>query len=84
MSVEAEMQELRSKQQTLDHALQELMKVVAGTHEVVTLILKDQLEMRQEMRTELVEIKAFMKQKNKRSDTTEELLIQIVNNLASK
>ena len=78
------MQELRSKQQTLDHALQELMKVVAGTHEVVTLILKDQLEMRQEMRTELVDIKKFMQQQNKRSDTTEELLIQIVNNLASK
>ena len=78
------MQELRSKQQTLDHALQELMKVIAGTHEVVTLILKDQLEMRQEMRAELAEIKNFMRQQNKRSDTTEELLIQIVNNLASK
>ena len=78
------MQELRWKQQTLDHALQELMKVVGGTHEVVTLILKDQLEMRKEMRTELVGIKKFMQQKNNRSDTTEELLIQIVKNLASK
>ena len=50
MSLETEMQELRSKQETLDHALQELMKVVGGTHEVVTLVLKDQLEMHKEIR----------------------------------
>ena len=80
MSLETEMQELRSEQQTLDHALRELMKVVGGTHEVVTLILKDQLEMRQELR----EIRGNQLENNKRFDKIEELLIQIVNNLASK
>lgn len=74
------MQELRSKQKALDHALQELMKVVGGTHEVVTLILKDQLEAHKEMR----EMRQEIKQQSTRCEKMEELLIQIVNNLASK
>ena len=49
MSLEAEVQELRSKHKTLDAAFTDMMKIIGGTHEVVTLILKEQLEMRKEM-----------------------------------
>ena len=50
MSLENRVQILESKHQSLDAAFRDLMKVVAGTHEVVTLILKEQLEVRRELR----------------------------------
>ncbi|MGI9283606.1 MAG: hypothetical protein ACR2PX_28860 [Endozoicomonas sp.] len=72
MSLEADVQELRSKQNTLDAAFTNMMKVIGGTHEVVTLILKEQLEMRKEqlemrkeqigMRKEMIEFRKETKE----------------------
>ncbi len=49
MSLETEVQELKLNHKTLDAAFHDMMKIIGGTHEVVTLILKEQLEIRKEM-----------------------------------
>ena len=62
MSLEAEVQELRLKHKTLNAAFSDMMRVIGGTHEVVTLILKDQLEMRKEGIEFRKEMEAFRKE----------------------
>ncbi len=61
MSLESRVDMLESKHHSLDYTLRDLIRVVGATHEVVALILKEQLAMRKEqieMRAELCEIKA--------------------------
>lgn len=64
------------------------MKVVSGTHEVVGMILKEQLELRKEqmeLRKGLVEMKALQnvryEEQSKHNIRVEDILIQIINGL---
>lgn len=49
MTIEARVLTLESKCETLDFSLRELMKMLGATHEVVTMLLKEQLDMKKEM-----------------------------------
>ena len=84
MSLEIEVQELKSKHQSLDHIVRDLMRVVGGAHEVVSLILKEQPEIRKELIEFRKETQCTLERQDRRTDKIEELLIQIVNNLASQ
>ena len=80
MSLEARVEHLESKFDTLDSSMRELMRVVSGTHEVVGLILKDQMEMRKELfefKGEVrTEFKAVRSEFNERFDQLELLIRQ--------
>ena len=75
---------LEAKVNALDHAFHENNKIQEATHGVVSLVLNELRENHEDYERFKSEVQAFMKQQNKRSETMEELLIQIVNNLASK
>ena len=70
MSLEARVTTLEQKVEHLEHAFHENNKILGATHGVVSLILNEQRE----------KFKAV----DRRFDKSEELLIQIVNHLASK
>ena len=78
MSLETRVESLESKHENLDAAVREMMKVIGGTHEVVTLILKEQLEMRKEQFEFKREVKAGFKELNSRFDQLELLIRQKV------
>lgn len=84
MSLESQILQLKAKNKALDDAFQDFHRVVHGTHEVVSLILKEQREYYGKMEYRLEQLEHFAKRQDKRSDKMEELLIQIVNNLAGK
>ena len=84
MSLESQVLQLKAKHKMLDDAFQEFHQVVHGTQEVVSLILKEQREYYGKMEYRLEQLEHFAKQQDKRSDKMEELLVQIVNSLASK
>lgn len=77
MSVEARVR-------ALDYAFHENNKVIEATHGVVSLVLEEQREHHKDYEQFKGEVREFMRLQNKRSETMEELLIQIVNNLASR
>ncbi|UYM16738.1 hypothetical protein [Endozoicomonas euniceicola] len=86
MNLEARVTALEHKVDQPDHALHENNKILEATHGVVCLILNEQCEKFRKLEKELQDQK-FQDQKkenNKRFNTFEELLIQIVNNLAGK
>lgn len=49
MSLEARVTKLEQRQAAMEVAIKDLVKVVAGTHEIVVLILKEQMELRKEL-----------------------------------
>ena len=75
---------LEARVNALEHAFHENNKILEATHGVVSLILNEQREHHKDYKQFKSEVNEFMKQQNKRSDKMEELLIQIINNLASK
>ena len=80
MSLEARVAVLEDKQENLDHAFHELTKIVEATHGVVSLMLNEQRDTKKIVDSLVLRAD----QHDKRFDKIEELLIQIVNNLASK
>lgn len=74
MSLEARVAELEENRVHWDQAL-------TGVEGTVALILKEQVEQKKELKKE---IRENQRENNKRFNKIEELLIQIVNNLASK
>ena len=80
MSLGARVTELESKQQHLDYAFHELIKIVEATHGVVSLVLNEQRDTKKAVDA----LTTRADQHDRRFDKIEELLIQIVNNLASK
>ena len=81
MSLEARVTALEHKVDQLDHAFHENNKILEATHGVVSLTLNEQREKFRKLEKELQDQK---RENNKRFNTIEELLIQIVNNLASQ
>ena len=75
MNLENRVRSLEAKQKSLDTAFREMMKVIAGTHEVVGLILKEQLEMRIEMKEFRSDMESF-KQETRENFRQVELLIR--------
>lgn len=80
MSLGARVSEWENKQQHLDHAFHELTRVVEATHSVVSIGLNEQRDIKKAVDA----LTARADQHDGRFDKVEELLIQIVNNLASK
>lgn len=74
MSLEARVKALELKFEELDHGVHENNKILEATHGVVSLVLNEQREKFRKMEQE----------NDKRFNKIEELLIQIVNNLASR
>ena len=68
----------------LDYAFHENNRILEATHGVVSLVLNELRENHKDYERFKREVQEFMRQQNKRSETMEKLLIQIVNNLASK
>ncbi|AMO58291.1 hypothetical protein GZ77_21420 [Endozoicomonas montiporae] len=81
MSLEARVTKLERKVEQLDHAFHENNKTLEATHGVVSLILNEQ---REKFRKLEEDIQTTRNANNKRFNKIEELLIQIVNHLASK
>ena len=95
MNLESRVQKLELGQEALDHTLQEVMKVVGATHEVVALILKEQQDTRKELSEFKGEVNARFQrveqrfdqqdkrfdQQDARFDKIEEILIQIIGRL---
>ncbi len=84
MGLESGVQPFENKHESLDYAVREMMKVVAGTHEVVTLILREQLEVRKdliELRGELNEFHSefiqFQKETRDNFSQMEQLIRQV-------
>ncbi|WP_257286525.1 hypothetical protein [Endozoicomonas sp. SESOKO1] len=89
---------LEARVNALDYAFHENNKILEATHGVVSLILNEQREKFKEIDAFIAEQKAFNKavvqrfeavdrrfdEVDRRFDKSEELLIQIVNHLASK
>ncbi|MCW7551166.1 hypothetical protein NX722_00520 [Endozoicomonas gorgoniicola] len=59
-------------------------QVLTGIEGTVALILKEQFDLKKEIQDQKRELQDQKRENNKRFNTIEELLIQIVNNLASK
>lgn len=75
---------LEARVNALDHTFLENNKLLEATHGVVAPVLNEQRENHKAYLEFKREVQEFIRQQNKRSDKMEELLIQIVNNLASK
>ena len=75
---------LEARVNTLEYAFHENNKILGATHGVVSLVLNEQRENHKDYERFKLEVLEFIRQQNKRTDKIEELLIQIVNNLASK
>ncbi|WP_422450591.1 hypothetical protein [Endozoicomonas sp. ALB091] len=75
---------LEAKVNALDYAFQENNKILEATHGVVSLILNEQREKFKEVDRRLDAVDRRFDAVDRRFDKTEELLIQIVNHLASK
>lgn len=80
MGLEARVAELENKQRNLDYSFHEFIKLVEATHGVVSLVLNEQREIKKTVEA----LVSRADQHDRRFDKVEELLIQIVNNLASK
>ncbi|WP_448217456.1 hypothetical protein [Endozoicomonas sp. 2B-B] len=77
MSLEARVTRLEQKVEHLEYAFRENNKILETTHGVVSLILNEQRE-------KFKAVDEKFKAVDRRFDKSEELLIQIVNHLASK
>ena len=82
MSLEFRVEKLESSHQNLDHAVRGLIKIVGGTHEVVILILKEQMEFRKQVEHRFVEVYRRFDHQDKRFDKIVETLVQIVSLLS--
>lgn len=95
MNPESRLRKVEMDQQSLDHAVRDLMKVVGATHEIVALILREQQEQHRELsefkdevRTQFYRVEQRFEQQDKRFDQQdkrfdkiEEILIQIIGRL---
>ncbi|PJE78800.1 hypothetical protein CI610_02256 [invertebrate metagenome] len=77
MSLETRVTALEYKVEQLDHAFHENSKVLEATHGVVSLLLNEQRE-------KFYKLEQRLGEHDRRFDKIEELLVQIVNTLASK
>ena len=84
MSLESQILQLKAKHTAMDGAFQNFQKIIQSTHDVVALVLKEQREYHGEVEYRLKKLEHLAEQQDKRTDKIEELLIQIVNNLASQ
>ena len=82
MSLESQLQQLKTKHKILDGAFQEFHKIVQGTQDVVSLVLKEQREYNGKTDYRLEALEKIASQHTRQLNKVEELLIQIVNNLA--
>ncbi|WP_062270735.1 hypothetical protein [Endozoicomonas arenosclerae] len=79
MSLEARVQQLEIKQRLQDDCLGRVIQVIDGTHEVVSLILKEQIETRKDIaaiNTRLDKIESHFSQFGTRFDQLELLIRQ--------
>ena len=84
MSLEARVTALEHKFEHLNDAFHENNKILEATHGVVSLILNEQREKNRNLDQFIAEQRIVNKENSLRFEKIEELLIQIVNNLASK
>ena len=80
MPLESRLSKVESKQRIQDDCFERMVSVIDGTHEVVSLVLKEQVETRKD----IASLTTRFDQQDRRIEKIEELLIQIVNNLANK
>ena len=87
MSLEARVTALEGRQHNLESAYHELVRVVDATHKVVSLSLNEQRDIKKAVDTLIERADQHDRrfdEHDRRFDKIEELLVQIVNNLASK